>query len=365
MNNKEPRINDTPRTLIILTPGFPSDEEDTACLPPQQVFVRALNRCYPQLRVILLSFEYPHRKDSYDWFGNRVIAFHGWRKGKVNKLFTLIAVWRILGRLRRENEVVGLLSFWCGPCALAGKYFAFWKRLPHFTWILGQDARAGNQFMRLIRPAAGDLVAMSAFLAEEFYRNYKIRPLHIIPNGIDTALFGAGYDHRDIDVLGAGNLTLLKRYDLFVSVVKGLSRHIPAVRGVICGKGPEREHLDAMIDLLDLQDNVQLAGEQPHKEVLRMMQRARILLHTSSYEGFSTVCIEALYAGAHVISFINAVDTPVKNWHIVANEEEMLAKALELLQSSDMVNERVQPFTMEDSVHSMMALYGYSEAAMA
>lgn len=351
-------MNPKPATLVILTPGFPSDEQDEACLPPQQVFVRALNRNFPGLRVILLSFEYPHRKATYSWFGNTVISIGGWRKSKINKLFTLMAVGRRLVSLRRDHSIVGLLSFWCGPCALAGKYFGGWLGLPHFTWILGQDARAGNRFVPFIRPKAEQLVAMSGFLAEEFNRNYAVRPGHIIPNGVDPALFGPGYAVRDIDVLGVGNLIPLKRYDLFVSVVHGLRPFIPDVRGVICGKGEEAVRLQEKIRELGLGGNLRLTGELPHTEALRLMQRCKVLLHTSCYEGFGTVCIEALCAGAHVISFIETAGKPVKNWHIVRSEEEMTGKALQLLQSPDTEYVAEQPFTMDDSARSMMALYG-------
>ena len=42
------------KTLIILSPGFPKDESDTACLPSQQIFVRALNKNFPSLRIFFL-----------------------------------------------------------------------------------------------------------------------------------------------------------------------------------------------------------------------------------------------------------------------------------------------------------------------
>src|SRR5690242_1101641 len=148
-------------TLVILTPGFPAGEEDSVCLPPQQVFVRALNKVFPRLKVVVLSIEYPHREGEYEWFGNSVYSFDGWTHGRLKKLATLARVWRVLRRLRKEQRVVGLLSWWCGPCAMAGRYFGRWLGLPHFTWILGQDARAGNRWVPWIRPDAARLVAMS------------------------------------------------------------------------------------------------------------------------------------------------------------------------------------------------------------
>ena len=67
------------------------------------------------------------------------------------------------------------------------------------------------------------------------------------------------------------------------------------------------------------------------REILQLMKRAKIFLHTSSYEGFSTVCLEALYAGCHVISFIKPMEHDIGHWHIVQSKEEMVKKAMEIL----------------------------------
>ncbi len=377
-------MKNKPRTLVILTPGFPSGEEDTACLPAQQVFVRALNRNYPELKVVLVSFEYPHRRDRYDWFGNTVIAIGGWKKGLMNKLKTCLTVWRLLPSLQRNNEVIGLLSFWAGGCALVGKYYARWHKLRHFTWILGQDARKGNRFIPLIRPAGDELVAMSNFLAHEFYRNYQIVPRHVIPNGVDPSLFDhatTGFESatapldpatrgfesaragRDLDLLGVGSLISLKQYEVFVSVVQDLSKSLPGIRALLCGKGPEQDNLQRQIERLGLSDKIELVGEQPHRTAIGLMQRSRILLHPSNYEGFSTVCLEALFAGAHVISFCDPVGSPVKNWHVVNSKEEMAGKALALLQDPRTSFEPVRVYSMNDSAKAMMALFGYKPAA--
>jgi glycosyltransferase involved in cell wall biosynthesis len=354
-----------PPMLVILSPGFPADEQDTACLPAQQVFVRALNRNYPHLRVVILCFEYPRRRDRYSWFGNTVVAFNGWKKGRMNKLKTCLNACRQMAGLQRENEVIGILSFWCTGCALVGKYYAKWKGLRHLTWILGQDARKGNVFIPWIRPVARELVAMSNFLAEEFNRNYGVRPGHVIPNGVDPSLFTMGGLTRDIDVLGVGSLIPLKQYDLFLTVVKALSGELSSIRSIICGKGPEQNRLQQLIGQMGLAGQIRLAGGQSHMTALEFMQRSRVLLHTSSYEGFSTVCLEALYAGAHVISFCDAVGTPVKNWHVVSGIDEMIHLAKTLLLDERTVYEPVKLYTMDDSARKMMERFGYRDEATA
>jgi len=65
------------KTFVILTPGFPSSETDTTCLPMQQYVVRVMREMYPDIKIIVLSFQYPYHKNTYDWFDVRVIPFNG------------------------------------------------------------------------------------------------------------------------------------------------------------------------------------------------------------------------------------------------------------------------------------------------
>jgi glycosyltransferase involved in cell wall biosynthesis len=353
-----------PRTLVILTPGFPKDEEDSTCLPTQQAFVRALNKYYPGLQIVILAFEYPFSKETYLWHQNKVIPFDGWKKGKIKKSIIGISAWRALNRLRHERELLGLLSFWCGGPALIGNLFGRKYGVAHFTWILGQDARKGNRYIRWMRPRAAELVAMSDSLVEEFYRNYAVRPGHLVPNGIDPALYPAGGAERDIDVLGVGSLIPLKQYDLFLSVICELRKHLPGIRSVICGKGPEEVRLRELIREKGLEDRVILTGERSHEDVLRLMQRCRVFLHPSSYEGFSGVCLEALYAGAHVVCLRPAMTTQVEHWHIAEKWEDMAGMAMDILSDPGTDHRPVLPYSMKDSAQAMMRLFDHKEAVI-
>src|SRR4029078_1894786 len=171
------------KTLIILSPGFPKDEADTTCLTSQQIFIKALNRIFPSLKIIILSFQYPFSTTAYNWYGNSIVPFNGMKKGIISRLRLWAHLWQTLNKLQEENNIIALFSFWCGECALIGKYFAQRNNLSHFSWIMGQDAKKGNKYIALIRPKPGELIAMSDFLAEEFYKNYKVHPFYIIPNG--------------------------------------------------------------------------------------------------------------------------------------------------------------------------------------
>ena len=346
-----------PSTLVILSPGFPKDEADSTCLPSQQNFVKALNRNYPELQIIILAFQYPFTSGTYSWFGNTVIAFSGRNRGKV---FRLILWQRILEQLKiihTENNLIGLLTFWCGEAALIGNRFGKKYGLKHFCWIRGQDAKKDNKYVKRINPEAKELIALSDFLADEFLASHGIKPFVIIPNGIDTQSFPLITVERDIDILGAGSLIPLKQFEVFISLVKDLKKYFPKIKAEICGGGPEDKQLKKLLEEYELQDNLSMVGELKHAVVISKMQRSKILLHTSNYEGFPAVCLEALYAGCHVISFVQPMKKEIEHWYIVKNKETMLQATVALLKKDILDHTPVLPYPTNDSARFMMKLF--------
>ena len=342
-------------TLIIISPGFPKDVDDTTCLPAQQLFVKTLNRIWPELEVIVVALQYPRHAKQYTWHGNKIIPFNGLSYGK---LLRPVLWWRVNRRLEQvpTTKDTGILSFWYADTALVGKRFARKNGLPHFCWILGQDARKQNPYVRWLKVDGAKMIALSDFLASEFLRNHGERPSFIIPNGIDPAAYGPHTStERSIEVLGVGSLIPLKQYEVFVDVVAGLKKDHPDIRAVLCGTGPEEGRLKEKIRTLDLEQNILLAGEVPHKEALSMMQESRILLHPSSYEGYSSACLEALYAGCHVISFTQPEERDIDHWHVVVTQEEMTTKAAEILEGSE--HSSVLVHRMEESARKIMELF--------
>jgi glycosyltransferase involved in cell wall biosynthesis len=349
-------------TLLILTPGFPANEADTTCLPPQQVFVRALKKNYPQLDILVLSFRYPYHTTGYEWNGITVIPFGG----KNKKGFSRLLLWhRINKKLRAINSrknIIGILSFWYGECALAGKKFAARYNHQHLCWILGQDAKKNNRYVQRTRPEPGELVALSDFIAGEFEKNHGARPQHIIPPGIDTSLFSDHLPVKDIDIMGTGSLIPLKQYAVFLEAIAGIKKQLPHIKALLAGDGPEKKKLVSLAKQYCLEENIVFTGALPHTRVLELMQRTKVFLHPSRYEGFGVVCIEALQAGAAVISFCRPMKKEIPDWHFVHSKEEMTTAALSLLKKNEKVPGSTTPFLITDSVNAMMQLFGYKEA---
>lgn len=345
------------QTLIVLTPGFPASEADSTCLPLQQGLVKTLAAQYPYIEVVVLSFQYPYHAKNYDWHGVRVYSFNGRNRGGLRRLLLRKRVYNVLKKIQNQQHIIGIMSCWYGECALVGHRMAASTGVPHYCWILGQDARKANPYPQRVKAPANELLALSDFLQDEFEKNHGIRPAQVLPPGIDTSLFDQKQQVRDIDILGVGSLIPLKRFDLWIETIAALRQTIPGIRAVLVGDGPAMNDLKKTVAANDLSDHISFTGELPYGNVLQLMQRTKILLHLSSYEGYSGVCQEALYAGAHAVSFCRAMQMNIPQWHIVKTKEEMEGTVLQLLQHPNNVYEPVVTNTMAMLADSLMRLF--------
>src|ERR1700742_727184 len=117
-------MNKLPKTMVLLSPAFPGSEEPVNWVTTQQLFVRTLKAEYPDLKVVVLSFYFPYEVAQYKWFGADVYSFNGTGQRKLRRPLFWLKVWRRLNVIRRENNVIGLFSFWCGECALVANWFS-------------------------------------------------------------------------------------------------------------------------------------------------------------------------------------------------------------------------------------------------
>lgn len=341
------------RSLIIVTPGFPKDEHDSTCLPSQQLFVLTASKLFPEITFIVISLQYPPSELTYSWNGVSVHALNGKRYKGALRFFFWLKAYRKIQSVTRRTKVLGVLSFWCNEAALIGNVFAKRNAIMHRIWISGQDARIQNRFVRWIKPDASDLVAMSHFLQDEFLRNHKIKAETVIPNAV-TVIFQNR--KRDIDLIAAGSLIPLKQFSVFVEVIAEVRKTKPDVTAVLFGSGPEKDRLHDMIQELRLSNAITLYNEVDHTTLMDWMSRSKVLVHPSLYEGYSTVCLEALANGCHVISFTSAEDKPIPHWTIVRDKTEMAKTILRILNSETDFTPIV-PHEMETTVRSMMAQF--------
>ncbi|MBK6826844.1 MAG: hypothetical protein IPG86_08260 [Chitinophagaceae bacterium] len=98
-------------SLILLTPGFPENETDSTCLPWFQCFVRQLKDSYPDLKIIVVSLQYPFQKKEYQWEGIRVNAMGGRNSSGIAKRLLRYKVHQQLKDYVKRNPSLVLSVF--------------------------------------------------------------------------------------------------------------------------------------------------------------------------------------------------------------------------------------------------------------
>ena len=121
--------------------------------------------------------------------------------------------------------------------------------------------------------------------------------------GVDPGNYEELPAERNTDIVGAGSLNQIKSYPGFLEVVAAVIREFPLIRCRIIGEGVESGHIRQLIRENGLEKNVVLTGSLDYGSTQKELCAAKILLHTSKFEGQGMVITEALAAGAYVVSY--------------------------------------------------------------
>lgn len=282
------------RLLIVLTPGFPQDEQDTTCLTYLQHWVLELQkRDLFDLKVLV--FQYPYEARTYRWNGVEVRALGGKNRKQLHKLWIWMqAFWQIRKWVQRQPDAL-IQTFWLTDVAWVGEWAARWWRLPLFSTILGQDALPSNPYLKVLNLKRHQLIALSKYVVRDWHL-----PVQVIPFGLPSSPTPHNAV-RPIDLIGIGSLIPLKDYEAFVRITADIRADFPHVQAQLVGEGPEKTKLQAQIEAAGLTKQVQLVGLLPYPEVNSRLQQAKILLHTSTYEAQALVYLEALANGAYLV----------------------------------------------------------------
>ena len=343
--------------IVVLSPGFAANEDDTTCLPHIQQFILSLKKLYTEKSIVVIAFQYPFISKTYDWHGVKVITLGGKNKTKLFRLITWMKAYRQLVKIKKKKKLRGVLSIFHTECAVVGSKFAKRNSLKHYSWLQGQDAKADNPYVKRIQAKSDEILCLSEFLQHEFYKNHGVKPKYVIDNGITESVFPIlNQNERLIDILGVGSLIPLKNYSLFIELVHELKDQFPVIKTAIVGEGVEHDKLQAKIDQLGLQENVTLLGLKSHAETLVLMNDSKVVLHTSDYEGSCSVLFEALYSGCDVVSTTNPSNLNYPQFFYSVKKEELKERLIYLLFQNKIDRKRVLYNTMDNSAKNIMNL---------
>lgn len=150
--------------------------------------------------------------------------------------------------------------------------------------------------------------AVSEVTARDVKSIVKNKPVHIVPNGIDTSKWKVERSPRDpneIWIVSVMRLTRKKRPEALIKMIPKILTAIPTgmnLKVKIIGEGPKREVLKKLISELSLEDKVDLTGYKTREEIRDIYSRGDIFVCVSKWESFGIAALEARCAGLPVVA---------------------------------------------------------------
>ena len=149
---------------------------------------------------------------------------------------------------------------------------------------------------------AAGVVAVSAQVRREIEAGYRTGSgaIDVIENGVDAQHFAfAPMAGRNQEILFVGRLSYRKGVDRLIEAVAGLGGEL---RLVLAGEGPLEAHLRRKVRVLGLEPRCEFAGFLGRAALRDRLQRAAVFVSPSDYEGFPLTLLEAMAAGAPVVT---------------------------------------------------------------
>jgi glycosyltransferase involved in cell wall biosynthesis len=339
--------------ILFLVPGFPKDENDFNCIPPLQEFLQKFISTHPSIKISVIAFQYPYLNKTYLWEGNNVVPLDG-----KNSVFKKPIVWlkaiQEAKKIYKSFPIDVIHSLWVGECALIGNYLSKKIGCEHICTLMGQDVKSSNKYLGWLKHSRTKFVALSNNQAELFIKLSNKKVSEIIHWGIDDQQ--VNIKNRDIDLLGVGSLIPLKNYSLFIKTVEEIVKSKPDLNCILVGSGPESEKLKTMLKEKCLGKNIQFKGLLNRTEIFSLMQRSKIFLHPSTFEGSGFVFAEALVNGMNIVSFNVGYAQNHPKWFIANDNQDFIRITKELL-DKQLSYEPINLFPLEETVQKYFALY--------
>jgi glycosyltransferase involved in cell wall biosynthesis len=236
-------------------------------------------------------------------------------------------------------------TFWRKPCLITGVF--------DFRWPSGIDylhRPAWQQWlMRYSLKKAGANVFISEYEFREVTHALNVRNPLYIPMAVDTDIYREGAAPRENFVftvawMNSGNSTRKCVPEILRAIPLVLDRH-PGMRFVIAGKkGSDHPGLEALARELGITGNVEFLGVVSRERKIELMQRCKLYLSPSRYEGFGLAILEAMSCGAPVISSpVGAVPEVVGDAGMLVDgtSQQAIADAVDRYMKDDALREEL------------------------
>jgi len=226
-----------------------------------------------------------------------------------------------------------------------GSIASRWSRVPFVStrhnddrYLMGPFRHIDRLFAHRCRGIIAISDAVRLFLEESGLPREKLVTIHygldeLPPERSETTPAALGLAAEAPLVLAIGRLIAQKDHATLLQAFARAHAGRPEAKLAILGAGPLEQETRRLVAELDLEDAVLLPGRQAPRDWL---ERATLFAHSSAWEGFGIVLLEAMLAGLPVVATrISAVPEIVADGEtgllVPPGDAEALGNAIERL----------------------------------
>ena len=177
-----------------------------------------------------------------------------------------------------------MFTFVRNRCSHSPEYARFYEKDYFPSQWRGFSLSSKMLMERVILGSADHVITLTEQGRAELARYGYPGEISVIPNGVDTSLFGSAEERRgDIDILFCGRIEPRKGSRAMVEVCNRLLERKPDIRICIVGYGEDEQLVNEQAGRW--KENVYLAGKVPFDQVKQYYKRANVYVTTSYYEG--------------------------------------------------------------------------------
>jgi glycosyltransferase involved in cell wall biosynthesis len=267
--------------------------------------------------------------DSDRFHSTAVVSREGWLAGQLRQAgvepeilpargsFNIRYLLALLRLVRRRNIHVVLAHLY--GSAIYASLVGMISRVPVVVILHGQtdvsrSSRLAAAKAWVVRKGARKVIFVSENLRRDLCDALPLgADQHlVIPNGVDTSAFAPRRDRgfrrslgiKDSDILvgAVGNIRAPKDYGTLLRAAAILCNANPNYRFLVCGEGSGSLYNELLALKTDLQlaNNVSFLGLR--NDVANVMNNLDVYVLSSTTEGFSIACVEAMACGVPVVA---------------------------------------------------------------
>lgn len=272
--------------------------------------------------------------------------------------FGVIQHIREIKRFVQKNKIECLINVDIGM-SIYGIPAVFGTKTKVITWEHANFYNNWNSkifpYFRMFAAKYSDIMVV---LTEQDKKNYQTNikfktPIYAIANPVEKQNFY--YNCQSKVILSVGMLSPIKGFSRVVSVAEKILLKHSEWRWIICGEGPEREHLQSLITSAHLDSQVFLLGKISDMD--NYYQNASMFVMTSEMEGLPMVLLEAKSWGLPLISFDimtgpnEVIKNDINGYLVEPYDIDKMAECIELLIENENLRKQFSSNSQLDMEH--------------